>query len=93
MKVLILAGLFSVAAIPFAAASETVAECELDDARRAHQQRAEATAPEPNVARPTIVQRDESAQREEAPQRAAAVRRRSGKPIPDAELIGPRRAL
>ncbi len=93
MKVLILAGLFSVAAIPFAAASETVAECELDDARRAEQQPVEAPASQPNVARPTIAQRDEAAQREEAGQRADGVRRRSGKRIPDAELMGPRGAL
>ena len=61
MKVLILAGLFSFAACPFAAA-ETSAQWQIDETRRAEQQRA-APPPAPNVARPVIAQRQEASAR------------------------------
>ena len=104
MKIWVLASLFTAAAIPAAFADEGVVGCQVDDTR----QRMErvATDPEPGsaplpeiaevVSRPTPVQRQASA----APQPAQPAapqqqqqRRRSGKPIPDAELIGPRGAL
>lgn len=88
MKVLILAGLLSAAAIPMAAAVENTTECQVDDARRTAQQRAETPAA-PRAVRPTAVHRAEAAQ----DARAASERRRSGKRIPDAELIGPRGSL
>ena len=82
MRVLVLAGLFTAAAIPLTAAAEGGAACQVEDARRAARQRIEAPPPAPNVAQPAAAQH--------APQ---ALRRRSGKRIPDAELIGPRGAL
>lgn len=89
MKVWILAGVFTVATIPFAAAVENTAECQLDETRRSVEQRVTTPqAPAPAVARPTVAQRDA----EETP-RVPADRRRGGKRIPDAELIGPRGAL
>lgn len=99
MKVWVLAGVFTAVTVPFASAAE--AECQVDDARRQVQVRIDNGGPggsAPNSARPTVAPRDpattELAQREvvEEPQRRVD-RRRSGKPIPDAELIGPRRAL
>ncbi len=89
MKVWILAGLLTAAMAPFAAASETTVECQLDDTRRAAAPRTEAPAPPAPTARPTAAPRvaAEQAPRPEAP------RRRNGKRIPDAELIGPRGAL
>jgi len=91
MKVWILAGAFTVATIPFAAASETTIDCQLDDTRRSAEQRVPPPpAPGPTVARPTVAQRDADA---DQAQRAAVDRRRGGKRIPDAELIGPRGAL
>jgi len=90
MKVWVLAGLFTVATAPFAAAAENVTACQLDESRRTAAERAE-TPPLPvpaNVARATV------AQRAPAPAQGQPVeRRRSGKRIPDAELIGPRGAL
>ncbi len=84
MKVLVLAGLIAMAAAPLALAAESTAECELDETRRDEARRAEAG---PQTARPTVAQRSESTTR------ATPQRRRSGKRIPDAELIGPRGAL
>ena len=92
MKVWILAGLFTAAMTPLAAASETTMECQLDDTRRAAAPaRSEAPpTPAPATARPTVAPRETA---EQATPRAEAPRRRSGKRIPDAELIGPRGAL
>ncbi len=83
MKVLILASLLSAAAVPMAVAAENTAECQIDETRRAAQQRAAPPAA-PTVARPTTAAQEA---------RTANVRRRSGKRIPDAELIGPRGSL
>lgn len=86
MKVWVLAGLFTVATIPFAAAAEDATECQVDETRRATQTRTDAPpAPPPQVVvvRPT-------AEREAEPPAARDARRRNGKRIPDAELIGPR---
>jgi hypothetical protein len=103
MKIVVLAGLFTAAAIPFAGAAEASAECQVDDTRRTPQVRIDGggpggSAPAPTVARTTAAPRatpaDQIAQREAAEAaREAAERRRSGKRIPDAELIGPRGAL
>lgn len=89
MKVWILAGLFTAAMAPLAAASENALECQLDDTRRAAAPRAEAPATPAPAARPAAAPRvaAEQAPRPETP------RRRNGKRIPDAELIGPRGAL
>jgi hypothetical protein len=112
MKVWMLAGLFTVATIPFAAAAETDAECQVDDTRRvAAQVRIDggssggsAPAPAATTARQTSTPRpaEQMAQRTPAPEAVeptetarttAQPRRRNGKRIPDAELIGPRGAL
>lgn len=92
MRVLLLAGLITVATVPFAAASDNEIECQADDARRASaEQRLDAppAAPTATVARPTIARRDAA----ETPRPAPAERRRNGKRVPDAELISPRGVL
>lgn len=90
MRVLLLAGLITAATAPFAAAAENVIECQATDTRRA--QAEERMDPLPlapaTTVRPAVVQREAEVQRP-----AAAERRRSGKPIPDAQLIQPRGAL
>lgn len=103
MKVLFLASVFTAAMVPFAAAAETDAPCQLEEDRRVPQVRINTdapggSAPAAPVARQTNAPRSASdaqvAQREaDAAARAFAERRRSGKRIPDAELIGPRGAL
>jgi len=90
MKVWILAGIFSAATVPFAAAAENTVECQLDDARRIVEQRSETPPPAPTPGQPAVAQRGDG---DEATPRPSADRRRSGKRIPDAELIGPRGAL
>jgi hypothetical protein len=87
MKVWVLAGLFTVAMAPAAFAGEDSTECLLDETRRVAEQRA-AAQPAPTVARPTVAERTDV-----EPVRPPADRRRSGKRIPDAQLIGPRGAL
>jgi hypothetical protein len=89
MKVWILAGLFTVATAPIAAAAEDFSECQLDESRRPAAERVDAQAAAPAAtARATVAQRAP-----ETTQRQPVERRRSGKRIPDAELIGPRGAL
>jgi hypothetical protein len=91
MKVWVLAGLFTVATAPMAFAAEDTTECQLDETRRASQQQVEAQGVA-TIARPTVAERvvvDPAP----VPVRAPAERRRSGKRIPDAQLIGPRGAL
>lgn len=93
MRMLLLAGLITAATAPIALAGESEIECEGETRRAPAEQRLE-TPPPPapgatTTARPTVAQR-------EAPdtQRPATTeRRRNGKRIPDAELIGPRGAL
>ncbi len=89
MKVLVLAGALAAVAFPTAAAAEAVAECQSEDARSAlTPDRAEPTvAPAPPAARQAAAQRETSEARTET------ARRRNGKRVPDAELIGPRGAL
>lgn len=92
MKLWAMVGLFSVAAMPLANAAETTEECQLDDSRRAVRERIELPQiTQPTTAAPTVA----SVQREtaELAARGEPLRRRSGKRIPDAELIGPRGAL
>jgi hypothetical protein len=91
MKVLVLAGLFTVVTTPFAFAAGDATECQIDDTRRTAQQRAEQPA-SPALARPLVAER-EVGPVAPAPARAPAERRRNGKRIPDAQLIGPRGAL
>jgi hypothetical protein len=89
MRVWVIAGLFTIASAPFAAAAEDISECQLDESRRASHTRADTPPDAPQVARPTVAQRDVA----EEPVRQPADRRRNGKRIPDAQLIGPRGAL
>lgn len=96
MKVWILAGLFTVVTAPFAMAAETDVECQLDESRRAVTQRLDGAPPpaRTNTARPTVAPRDvAAAEQVDQGVRPTPDRRRSGKRIPDAELIGPRGAL
>lgn len=88
MKVWVLAGLFTALMSPMAAASEDTIECQIDDTRRAEQTRMDAPPPQsPARAAATVRETAEQAPRQEVQ------RRRSGKRIPDAELIGPRLVL
>lgn len=94
MRVLLLAGLITAATAPFAAASaaENDIDCQATTRRAAAEQRldqAPPSSPTAAIARPNVVQREAAA---DAP-RPPAERRRSGKPIPDAQLIQPRGAL
>lgn len=104
MKVWILAGAFTALTVPFAAAAETTSGCEVDDTRRIPQVRIDSGSPSgsaPPTAAPTSRQApaqrtaDATAAEREAAEAARAFteRRRNGKRIPDAELIGPRGAL
>lgn len=98
MKTWVLAGLFTVVTAPFAVAAETTTECQLDPDRRSVEQRLDAPAPPaaPTTGRPTVTQREVTpppATAADQVRQAANERRRSGKRIPDAELIGPRGAL
>lgn len=85
MKMLLLAGLLSAAA-PAPEAAETVAACQAEKLCPAGEPRTLAQAPAAS-ARPRL------AQPAPQPRTSSFLRRRSGKPIPDAELIGPRGAL
>ncbi len=92
MRLLVLAGLFTAAAAPFAAASENAIDCQVTDVARVQaDQRLDQPPTAPATAvRPAVVQREAAA---EAPRPTVADRRRNGKPIPDAQLIQPRGAL
>jgi hypothetical protein len=102
MKLFVLAGLVTVAAVPFAGAAEASAECQVEETRRAQHVRIDNGAPggsaPAQTAQPTSAPREaaEQAAQRDAAQAARAAppeRRRNGKRIPDAELIGPRGAL
>jgi len=84
-RMLALAGLLGLAGAPLAAASEAASR-DADEERRVMEQPAQP-APAEAPARPSV------AQREEAGTVRGEVRRRSGKRVPDAELIAPRGAL
>ena len=94
MRVLLLAGLITAATAPFAAASATATEidCQGTTRRAAAEERLDQIPPSPAapIARPNIVQREAAA---DTPRPVVPERRRSGKPIPDAQLIQPRGAL
>lgn len=103
MKVWVLAGLFTFASAPAAFALDVGSdvECQVDDMRRQMDHvttEAESGSVPTTTALPTVapVVRPAPTQRQAAAatgDRAQATRRRNGKPIPDAQLIGPRGAL
>jgi hypothetical protein len=86
VRELVFAGLLSLTGAP-ADSSET-APCETGDARRAIEQPV-VQPPAPQA--PSVTLRRVG--REDAVASRTPPRRRNGKPIPDAELIGPRGAL
>lgn len=91
MKVSVLAILITAATCPVAMAVEAGGlDCQVDDSRRAAEEQRAAPPPAPSAARPTVAQREVA---EPGAARTPAERRRNGKRIPDAELIGPRGAL
>ncbi|HYD86095.1 MAG TPA: hypothetical protein VEA80_01340 [Vitreimonas sp.] len=102
MKVLILASAFTAMSAPFAFATETDLPCQVED-RRVPQVRIDSGAPGGSAPQATPTNRPaarapttetQAAERQAAEAaRSFAERRRSGKRIPDAELIGPRGAL
>lgn len=86
-----LAGLFLILGAPAAAASGGAEACQFDEQRRRTEQAAPAAPPAPEPERSALgAQR--AANAEQSP-RTATTRRRNGRRIPDAELIGPRGAL
>jgi hypothetical protein len=92
MKMWVLAALITVVTIPVASALESTTDCQVDDSRReTRTEQRERTdppvSPAANVARTTVATRDPNSRPEQQQ------RRRSGKRVPDAELIGPRGAL
>ncbi|MBK6705207.1 MAG: hypothetical protein IPL62_15445 [Caulobacteraceae bacterium] len=91
MRVLLLAGLITAATVPFAAASESDSDPITDISRASAEQRLDQPPPSPAVVvgRQTIAPREAA----ETPRPVPVERRRSGKPIPDAQLIQPRGAL
>lgn len=102
MRVLLLAGLITAATVPFAAAAENdfndfnaftdVIDCQVTDVSRAPaEQRLDQApvSPAASTPRPAVVVREAV----ETPRPVAGDRRRSGKPVPDAQLIQPRRTL
>ncbi len=102
MRILVLAGLITAAMAPAAFADTDALPCQVDDTRRSMDHvitEAEsgsapptATATAQTIVRPAVVQREAAAvQNQRTP--AQQQRRRNGKRIPDAELIGPRGAL
>jgi hypothetical protein len=102
MKLWAMAGLFTAAAVPFAGVAEASAECQVDDSRRVPHVRIDDGGPggsAPTIATPTAAPRDPAVRTvQRDPNDAAArvtpaERRRSGKHVPDAELIAPRGAL
>ncbi len=81
-----LAGLILVLGAPAAAASEGVEACRLEERRRPRSEQAAPAADTQRAAPARAAQAEQGS-------RAPAPRRRSGRRIPDAELIGPRGAL
>jgi hypothetical protein len=87
---MIVAGAFSALTCGVASASEGDIECQAEDARaQARERSASVAAPPPTMVRPPESARVLAA----APTPSIAPRRRNGKTIPDAELIGPRGTL
>jgi hypothetical protein len=91
MKAILIAGVFSALTCGAAAAAEPDPECQIDETRRQARGERVATNPPP----PRAVTRPNDAARTfaDADTQPVTPRRRSGKTIPDAELIGRRGAL
>lgn len=92
MKNLVLLGaLVAAAAVPGVAAADPIAPCQLEAERTTQPERAEQTAAPtaPTAASPRATQGQRTAEQ----QATRDTRRRGGKGVPDAELIGPRGAL
>jgi hypothetical protein len=90
MKMLIVAGVFSALTCGVAAGAEADSECQIDETRRQERGERVATAPTP----PRATTRSSEASRAFADAtHPSTPRRRSGKTIPDAELIGRRSTL
>lgn len=93
MKMWVLAALITVATVPVASAFESTTDCQVDDSRREtrveQRERSDPPAsPAATTARTTALATRDTNSRPEQQQR-----RRNGKRVPDAELIGPRGAL
>jgi hypothetical protein len=87
MKVMVWAGLLALAGLAFAAEAKASVACDANPSPQTEHERVAAPAPPPRLARPVL------ARRQEAERDARATRRRGGRHIPDAELIGPRGSL
>lgn len=89
IRVVIIAGAISALTCGVAAASEGEIECQSEDARSEERERVPSPPSPQAVARPSEGARVMAG----APTQPIAPRRRNGKTIPDAELIGPRGTL
>ena len=92
MKTWVLAALITVVTVPVASAFESTTDCQVDDSRREtrteQRERVDPPAsPAATTAHTTVATRDPNSRQEQQQ------RRRNGKRVPDAELIGPRGAL
>jgi hypothetical protein len=102
MRILVFAGLITAAMAP-AALADTGLPCQVDNTRRVLDHvitEAESGSAPPTavataqtIVRPAVVQREAAAVQNQRTPAQQQQRRRSGKRIPDAELIGPRGAL
>lgn len=87
MKSMVIAGLLSLTSPPVESGGPP---CQAEEGRRAPAPVAGEVQTQPNVQpQPALAQREVTS----GEQRAAPVRRRVGKRVPDAELIGPRGTL
>jgi hypothetical protein len=92
MKMWVLASLITIATIPVASALESTTDVQVDEGRR--ETRVESrdrmdppASPAASTARTTVAAREPTTRPDQQQ------RRRNGKRVPDAELIGPRGAL
>jgi len=95
MKTWVLAALITVVTIPVASALESTTDCQVDDSRRETrvEQRERTDPPASPTASPTTARTTTLATRDTNSHPEQQQRRRNGKRVPDAELIGPRGAL
>lgn len=91
MRTLVLLGALAAVAAPGVATAQPIAPCQLEAERTTQPERAEQTAAPtaPTAAPPRATQGQRTAEQ----QTTRDTRRRGGKGVPDAELIGPRGAL
>jgi hypothetical protein len=95
MKMWVLAALITVVTIPVASALESTTDCQVDEGRRETraEQRERTDPPASPAATASTARTTALASRDPNSRPEQQQRRRNGKRVPDAELIGPRGAL